>query len=353
MSVKNSYILFNNYINVNTIKVEKLEKTLNNETGRADIVIEPFQDKIVNGAIIQQGVIHEGKREKIGSNTILFTTFNNANEKSVEAYYFPPTIQFNNAIISVYRKTPTQSYYDFVCELNGDTPEVYDYNIKSNAYYHYLVAALVERVGSVAQKYKYYIYDNKENNKEVYIHPKFDSWSICNVENTEDDNVLYVVGDMWNLGLNIEEENISLNHGITSWDTLGKYNKFSHGAQIYSSATFTGLLGNFETYKKYLNIPQHGTTSNLTPVTVCEYTEKKTHQKNAYALETEKLDAWIDFCTDGNLKLLRDIKGNSWLVQIVDSPTYKIENASNLKQTTISFSWKEAEDIKSFSIIDF
>jgi len=73
-------------------------------------------------------------------------------------------------------------------------------------------------------------------------------------------------------------------------------------------------LGNFETYKKYENIPQYGGISDIKPITVCEYTEKKTHLKNAYALETEKLEAWIDFCTDGNLKLLRDIKGNAWLV---------------------------------------
>ena len=50
-------------------------------------------------------------------------------------------------------------------------------------------------------------------------------------------------------------------------------------------------------------------------------------------------------------EILRDIKGNAWLVQIIESPSYTIENASNLKQTTISFSWKEAEDINSYSII--
>jgi len=37
-----------------------------------------------------------------------------------------------------------------VCELDYGQPEIYDYNIRSNAYYHYLVAALVERTGPVA-----------------------------------------------------------------------------------------------------------------------------------------------------------------------------------------------------------
>lgn len=351
MAIENSYIWFNSHINVNTIKVEKLEKNINEETGIANITIQPFSDVSQNGEIKQYGVTNETKRDNISTNTILFTTFSISNEKSVEAYYFPPDKQLSNAIISIYRKTPTQTYYDFVCELDDGEFEIYDYNIRSNAYYHYLVAALVERSGPVAQKYKYYIYDNKENNKELYTRPKFDSWSICNVEDTEDDNVYRVTGDIWNLGLNIEEENISLNYGVTSWDTLGRYSKFSQGAKNYSSATFTGLLGNFETYKKYENIPQYGTTVGIKPVNVCEYTEKMTHAKNAYALETEKLEAWVDFCTDGELKLLRDIKGNAWLVQIVEAPSYRIENASNLKQTAITFSWKEAENVNSCSII--
>jgi hypothetical protein len=159
--------------------------------------------------------------------------------------------------------------------LTDGAYEVYDYNIKSNAYYHYLVAALIERTGS-SQKYKYYIYDNKENNKELYIRPKLDCWTICNVESTDDEKIYQVTGDIWNLGLNIEEENINVNYGITSWDTLGKYSKFSQGAKNYSSATFTGLLGNFETYKKYTNIPEYGVIDTTKIATVCEYTEKMT-----------------------------------------------------------------------------
>jgi hypothetical protein len=28
----------------------------------------------------------------------------------------------------------------------------------------------------------------------------------------------------------------------------------------------------------------------------------------------DKLNAWREFCADGELKLLRDIKGNGWIV---------------------------------------
>ena len=41
----------------------------------------------------------------------MFTTFNISSERTVEAYYFPPENQLNNAIISIYRKTPTGQVY--------------------------------------------------------------------------------------------------------------------------------------------------------------------------------------------------------------------------------------------------
>jgi hypothetical protein len=343
-------VWFNNHINVNSIKVDKLEKTINDD-GTANLTILPFSDIVTNGTVTTQGVTNESKRDKIGVNTILFTTFTVSNDKSVDAYYFNPQQNVSDAAISIYRKTPAQTYYDFVCELTHGENQVYDYNIRSNSYYHYLVAALIKRNDDSSQKYKYYIYDNKENNSETYIKPKFNTWSICNVEDTEDENVYRVTGDVWNLGLNIQEENISINYGISSQDTLGRYSKFTQGAKNYSSATFSGLLGNFESYKRYDYIPDNGVLDGNKPVTVYEYTEKMTHNKNPYAAETEKLDAWIDFCTDGELKLLRDVKGNAWLIQISEAPSYSIENLSNLKQTMITFSWKEAEDVNAFSVI--
>lgn len=341
MSIQNSYVQFSDYINVNSIKIEKIEKEVNSDTGAITLKPKTFAE-----------VTDEGVRDRTSINTVLFTTFNIASERSVEAFYFPPKQQLSNAIISVYKKTPIQTYYDFVCELDNGASQVYDYNIKSNTYYHYLVAALVSRGdNTTAQSYIYYIYDNKDKkNNELYFKPRFDSWCICNVEETTQENVYMVVGDTWNLGFNLGEEDITQNYGVTSWDTLGRYSKFSQGTKNYASASFSGLLGNFKTYKKY-NLGEQGNTDGVKPVTVCEYTEKLTQNKNAYALETEKLDAWLEFCSDGSLKLLRDIKGNAWLIQIADSHSYNINNSSNLKQTSITFSWKEAEDINKCSII--
>jgi hypothetical protein len=43
MGFKNSFVWFNNHINVNSIKIDKLEKTANQE-GDPIVVIPPFRD---------------------------------------------------------------------------------------------------------------------------------------------------------------------------------------------------------------------------------------------------------------------------------------------------------------------
>ena len=84
---------------------------------------------------------------------------------------------------------------------------------------------------------------------------------------------------------------------------------------------------------------------------IYRYTEKENLQ-SLYARETEKLESWKEFCANGNLKLLKDIKGNAWIVQIIDSPRSSIELNSNIYQTTINFSWQEMENVSDYSIID-
>ena len=79
MPIQNSYIQFNNYINVNSIKVEKLEKQINQKSGIGTIILKSFSE-----------VTNEEIRDNTSINTIFFTTFNIDSETTVEAYYFPP-----------------------------------------------------------------------------------------------------------------------------------------------------------------------------------------------------------------------------------------------------------------------
>ena len=320
-----SYIKYYSNLNVNFIKIEQNSLPSN---------LQEAYDK----------------RENFNANTVLYNDFTTM----VDALYFMPHSEFASNFCSVYRKTYSQPYYNYVCTLNGEIA-LRDYNIHNNDDYEYLaVIGIAQSDGS----YTYQIYDNRDDEGEkILTHVNWNNWSICNIEETVDtpDNNIYVkTGDTWLLGLNMEGENLVQNMGITSWDTLGRYPKVFMGAKNYESSTFTGLLGNM---KEVVELKLKNSTKNGECVTgdtidtVYRYTER-INTKNRYGREAEKYQAWKEFCNDGELKLLKDIKGNAWVVHIVDSPSNTIANNSYTMPTTISFNWKEVLNIEDISIVD-
>lgn len=349
---------------------------------------------------------------------------------STLAKYFSPEASESGATFTIYRKSPDQKYYDYVCTLDKGAYSFLDYNVVNNQYYHYM--AWVEVFTSETTT-EYTCYEDMEKNGNAkYIGTSFDRWTICDIEESNEDGVYTKTGNLWALGLNMDNPEFSHNLSITTWDTLGKYGKVSIGSKNYESSSFTGLLGDMEEYVIY-DIPKHGelvsdthhfefhdltkakkqieekidyfqvdidrlqqylyntvlgderpsieqaiqnkkleqeqlknvladldkksaqTNSNYILYQklnkkVYRYTEKM-NLKNPYARETEKLKAWKEFCSNGNLKLLRDIKGHAWIVQIIDSPKNTINLGDNINQTTISFSWQEIEDVNDYSVV--
>lgn len=75
-------------------------------------------------------------------------------------------------------------------------------------------------------------------------------------------------------------------------------------------------------------------------------------EKYTYLEDREKLDAWLDFVYNNNLKLLKDCQGNKWIVSISDNTSRSIDNASGQYPTKISFTWQEVMDAKTTPIIN-
>ena len=51
------------------------------------------------------------------------------------------------------------------------------------------------------------------------------------------------------------------------------------------------------------------------------------------------------------MKLLKDIKGNKWIVRINEKPSVKNNDSSQEQLYTISFEWSEVMDSNNISII--
>lgn len=311
----NCYLLYNGGINVDLIKIDTN-------------INESFQEAIAN-------------KEQMLSSTILFNTFDN----TIDASYFSPEETVSGPSIAIYKKTPFQKYYDFITLLSDGTYRFYDYNVANNEYYHYLASIEVQ----TSTDPEYLVYQNlNPDGSLVYANINWDRWSLINIIQQEDGSYL-TSGDLWTFRSNIDSEELTQNTNVTSWDTLGQYPKLSIGQKNYSSSTFTALLGDMEMVPIYNSgiLNQLGTEQK-------QYRYTETINLNSpYGTNMEKLRAWKEFISDGETKLLRDLKGNKWIVQVLANPTQSVNVKSILYPVTISFQWQEIADIDQAAIINF
>ena len=272
-------------------------------------------------------------KNKVESKTCLWTDFSSG----VNANYFS---QEASALFLIYRKTPFQKYYEYVCTMGNGLYDFHDYKVSQGQFYHYL---------SVVRKSdgNYITYENVDENDELkYIKAVWDNWSICDLEqDINDDKVFYKTGDTWLLGLNLARESVSQNINVVSYETMGQYNKYGLGKKKYESSNFSCLLG---TMHEVTTTQEDG--ENRTTKTNYTYTEREDFS-SVYAQEIAKLEKWRAFSTNGRLKLLKDVKGNMWIIQIVGIPNYEINNAPSVLPTTISFDWEEAVGLEGVTII--
>lgn len=279
--------------------------------------------------------------------TILYNNFST----EVDAYYFPSFATYTGSFCSIYRKTYLQTYFNYVCTLSNSAI-FKDFNIHNHDFYEYLAVVSSQNDNG---KYVYKVYENIDDyGEKIYSETNWGNWSICNIEETDNENIYSKVGNTWLLGLNLEEENLTQNLSVTKWDTLGQYPKISVGERNYLSSSVTCLLGRMAEVttsngKEYRYTERENLNSEYKEIS--PYIQKKEFTDSKYSREMEKFLKWRDFCGDGALKLLKDIKGNAWVVQIIDSPTSSYNTKALDTPTTISFDWAEVIKIDDISII--
>lgn len=111
-------------------------------------------------------------------------------------------------------------------------------------------------------------------------------------------------------------------------ETLGQYSKYGYGVANCESGSITSYLGNELIPASYTKYIERLKKSRVLPLSTNE--------------RAEMLKQWKEFCFSKNPKLLKDIKGNSWIVQILSNsitPQNYIQGVPDI----INFSWKEID----------
>jgi len=211
-----------------------------------------------------------------------------------------------------------------------------DYNVGSNEKYEYI--AVLDSVKSSDSKTYNVIKDSIVTN--------FNVWSIADiVQSDEDENLYSVVSDIWSFSYNLESEGLTQNTSTTTWDTLGRYGQVGKGEKNFISSGLKCLLGDVGYYQTYNNegqlIKKYG------------YNEKDISSPEQVPINNiTKYKKWTKFCNSFSKKLLKDLKGNKWIVQIVDNPSVTNDDKSHAQLYTIAFSWHEIMDSDDISVVN-
>ena len=212
---------------------------------------------------------------------------------------------------SIYREVKDTNQLVYVARLGDGSLSMTDYSVTNN------------------RTYKYYIFKEDESAiSEAVVSNDVSTcwwdWSLIDIiPSTSEKGLYYTTGDIWKFNLNISSAARTQTLNNTTYNNLTRFPKVSSGKLNYSTGSLTCLLGDVQR-----------TTNSL-----AEYIEPST-----------MLDKWNEFCADGNMKLLKDRKGNAMLVMITGTSS-QTDDVTREQTNTITFSWVEVEDIDNITII--
>lgn len=285
--------------------------------------------------------------------------------------------------ISVYKKeiwydretnTPMEQDVWTPVALEETSSVIRDFNVGNNRHYKY-VFRLVEKTAGGNYEYS--------SGVVVPIKTNWQGWSIVELHETDDPKVFTAAPkDVWKFKYNVSTGAQTQNISKTQQDTLSRYPIFSHGVKNAVSGSVTCLLGreminadytnkewvytqdpnttepsliwqetygatkNLGGYKERLGRMQFSCGSNADYLSASVLGFRNLTSNEA----VDMLDKWRDVCYSGNPKLLKDEKGQAFIIQITD-PTNTTNETWDRQPEEISFNWIEIADAKDCRVI--
>lgn len=228
-----------------------------------------------------------------------------------------------------------------------------DFNVKSGYSYQYVIFPGDYSSSMLRVPYIYANTGKTERGTSIYdqnngwrpfssrlskpVRSTLQYWSIVNLIPTQEDSQIgtdistYVADtdNVWMFKYQLENGSLTQNVSKNEFSTLGQYPKIGVGRKNFLSGSVSCYLG-----------------SEIIPLSKVGYIERTPASRNVPLSTNEKafmVEKWRDLVATGTPKLLRDTKGQSWIVQIMDGTTTTNE-AISIKPDTINFSWRQVAD---------
>lgn len=227
-----------------------------------------------------------------------------------------------------------------------------DYNVANNRLYEYTVyPEFAEEEGATMQE-------------SVSTH--WQDWSLTELHPVSGKKDQYTASnsDVWIFKYNVEPSEQTQNISKTQQDNLTAYPKFSHGLKNNISSSVTALLGSemapydfLTTRREYVketdslgNETWSWQTVRVPGYADGGYTERLPFSPRLTSNQKiDMLNAWRSVAYSGNPKLIKDRKGQKFLVQITGSSNTTQDTWSK-QPDTITFSWVEIGSLDGVTI---
>lgn len=203
------------------------------------------------------------------------------------------------------------------------------------------------------RKYQYYIYPSNNNIplalEQSVVSVKWQGWSLTELHPLDTTGKKFSASpsDVWIFNFNVETGEMTQNINRQEEETLGTYLSYSQGPQNYISGQVSCLLGrDMILASSYFSDPNINVSNGN-----AWYQEYFNGSKKLSSNErVDMLKEWRKVAFSSNPKLLKDRKGQMFLVTLTNLTSQTNEKIPRLPET-ISFAWTQIGDLDDVTII--
>lgn len=240
---------------------------------------------------------------KWDANTFLLTLFNNTlnggNVTSVgdKILYW-----------QVYKRKRGEATLRFLARVPASQYALYDFNAVNNAEYQYILfAETAEYISAPLQQ-------------DGYTITSWWNWSLTKLTKSETDDKIYYADskNVWLFDTEVQSSALQQNLDKATIENFTQFPKISTGKKNYLTGSISAFLSN----------PHNA----------------------RYEDTIEQYNTFIDFIADENPKLLKDRKGNGWIVDTT-SNQMQYNDVTAEQITTVNFDFVQLDDLDDLNII--
>lgn len=207
----------------------------------------------------------------------------------------------------IYKRKPDDSVFTFVAKVPAAQYKVSDFNVLNNDEYQYTIFAETENYISAPLEQK------------DFVKASWWNWSIVGLNDSGTNGLYYADSDnIWLFDTMLTSSGFDQNIDKYIVENFTQFPKISSGKKNYLSSSITAFLSNIK--------------------------------DGRYVDTVEQYNRFVDFIAQPTPKLLRDRKGNGWVVSTMGNNMRYIDESVE-QITQVSFNFVQLNDIQSVNVI--